>query len=381
MERYDVIVIGAGVMGGAAAYHLARRGRRVLLLEQFPIGHERGSSHGHSRIFRLAYDEPDYLRLARAAYPLWRELEADTGAELLRLTGGLDFADAGSPALAATRDTLAAAGVPFEEVDHLAAAERLPQFAFSAGVAGLYTPTSGILDASACVAALAEGARRHGATLRDEEPATEIRPTSGGVEVSTAAGAYAADRLVVTAGSWARPLLRQLGLDLPLTVTKEQFAFFRPLRPELFEPERCPIFIHHIEGAPSMYGFPMAGLPGVKAAFHNAGPTIAPEGEGREVEPGPLAELHAHVARWLPLAAGEIMHAQTCRYTNTPDHEFIIDRHPEHAQIVIGSPCSGHGFKFGIVVGSILADLAEGGASEHPIGRFRLERFTSRATP
>jgi sarcosine oxidase len=225
------------------------------------------------------------------------------------------------------------------------------------------------------VTALADQARRYGAAVREGAPALAIRPVSGGVEVRTATATYAADRLVVTAGSWARPLLRQLGLDLPLTVTKEQFAFFRPHRPELFEPERCPVFIHHVDEGPSVYGFPMAGLPGVKAAFHGAGPAIAPESEDQAVEPGPLAELHAHVARWLPQAAGEVMRAQTCRYTTTPDHEFIIDRHPEHGQILIGSPCSGHGFKFGIVIGSILADLAERGATSHAIGRFRLERF------
>lgn len=373
MERYDVIVVGAGVMGAATAYHLARRGRRVLLLEQFAIGHERGSSHGHSRIFRLAYDSADYVRLAQAALPLWRELEQDSGAELLRLTGGLDIAEASSPALAATRATLTELGVPVEQLDRAAAARRFPQFAFGEETAGLFQATSGILDATGCVLALVEQARRRGAAVRDETPALAIRPGPRGVEVRTADATYGADRLVVTAGSWARPLLRQLGLDLPLTVTREQFAFFRPRDPALFKPGRCPVFIHH--GNPSVYGFPLAGLSGVKAAFHSDGPAIAPESGDRSVDPGRLAALQAHVARWLPAAAGAVLLAQTCRYTTTPDHEFIVDRHPEHAQILIGSPCSGHGFKFGIVIGAILADLAEHGATGHAIARFRLDRF------
>lgn len=377
MDRYDVIVVGAGVMGSAAAYHLAKRGRRVLLLEQFPIGHERGSSHGHSRIFRLAYDSADYVRLAQAAYPLWRELEWDAGADLLTLTGGIDFADPATPSIDATRATLTSLGVPFDLLDHAAAARRFPQFALSEGGVAIYQADSGILDATACVHALAQQARHFGAAVVDQSPVLEITPEPGGASVRTAEATYAADRLVVTAGSWARPLLGQLGLDLPLTVTKEQFAFFQPHDPALFAPGRCPIFIHHISEGPSLYGFPIAGLPGVKAAFHGAGPPIAPESDDRTVEPGPLAALHAHVARWLPQAAGEVMHAQTCRYTTTPDHEFIIDQHPEHAQILIGSPCSGHGFKFGVLIGSILADLAERGATSHTIERFRLARFAA----
>ncbi|MDQ2998847.1 MAG: FAD-dependent oxidoreductase, partial [Chloroflexota bacterium] len=222
---------------------------------------------------------------------------------------------------------------------------------------------------------LTDEARRGGAIVRDEQPVRQIQASGAGVVVHTDAAAFAADRLVVTAGSWARPLLSQVGLDLPLTVTKEQVAFFKPLDPELFAPGRCPIFVHHMDVGPAVYGFPIYGLPGVKAAFHNAGPAIAPESDDRDVESERLTALQAHIARWLPQAAGEILLAQTCRYTCTPDHEFIIDRHPEHPQIVIGSPCSGHGFKFGVLIGSILADLAERGATSQLIERFRLGRF------
>jgi sarcosine oxidase len=373
MEQYDVVVIGAGVMGAATAYHLARRGRRVLLLEQFAIGHERGSSHGHSRIFRLAYDSVDYIRLAQAALPLWRELEQLSGSELLCLTGGLDIADRATPAIAATQTALRACGLPYELIDRATAAKRFPQFALGEGMVGLYQPTSGFLDATSSVLTLVDQARRHGAVVLDESPVLTIQPRSTGVEVRTSSAAYAAERLVITAGSWARPLLRQLGLDLPLTVTKEQFAFFRPHEPELFDAERCPIFIHH--GSPSVYGFPIAGLSGVKVAFHSNGPVIAPESMDQSIEPEALVVLHAHLARLMPRAAGELIHAQTCRYTTTPDHEFIIDQHPEYAQILIGSPCSGHGFKFGILIGAILADLAEQGKTEHAIERFRLARF------
>jgi sarcosine oxidase len=375
MDRYDMIVVGAGVMGCATAYHLAKRGRRVLLLEQFAVGNELGSSHGHSRIIRLAYDAPNYVRLALAAYPLWRALEQESGAQLLLQIGGLDIAQPAAPTFEATRASLAEVGVPFEALDRAGIARLFPQFQLDDDTIGIYQRDAGILDAGRCVATLAAEARRHGAAIREQAPARRIAAAGEGVEVRTDTRTYTADRLIVTAGSWARPLLRQVGLDLPLAVTKEQVAFFAPLDPAPFEPRRFPIFIHHTIGTWAAYGFPIFGLPGVKVAQHGGGPTTEPESTEREVVPERLAELHAYVARLLPQAAGEVIFAQTCRYTRTPDDHFILDRHPAYPQIVIGSPCSGHGFKFGVLIGGILADLAERGATDQPIDMFSLGRF------
>jgi sarcosine oxidase len=377
MSHYDVIVVGGGVMGCATAYQLAKRGRRVLLLEQFAIGHERGSSHGHSRIIRLAYDALDYVRLAQAAYPLWRALEQEAGAELMLTSGGLDFARPGTASFEATRDTLLMAGVIFEQLDRDAIAERFPQFQLPEDTIGIYQPDAGILNADLCVATLAAEARRRGAALHQNEPARHLAAAGDGVEVRTAAASYTADRLVVTAGSWARPLLCQLGLDLPLVVTQEQVGFFAPRDPQLFRPGRFPIFIHHIADSTSTYGFPIYGLPAVKVAYHHGGAAVAPESEDRTLDSAQLEALRTYLVRWIPQAAGEQIFAQTCRYTNTPDQHFIIDRHPAHPQIVIGSPCSGHGFKFGVLIGAILADLAERGATDHPIGMFGIGRFAA----
>jgi sarcosine oxidase len=381
MPHYDVIVVGGGVMGCASAYHLAKRSRRVLLLEQFAIGHDRGSSHGHSRIFRLAYDAPDYVRLAQAALPLWRALERESGSDLLLQTGGLDYARPSTPVFEATRATLAALQIEFEQLDRAALAQRFPQFNMPDDVQAIYQRDTGILDANRCVATLASEARRHGADVRENEPARQLRAAGAGVEVRTDAASYAADRLIVTAGAWARPLLLQLSLDLPLTVTREQVAFFAPRaasgdgEPDQFGPARFPIFIQHDAINPAAYGFPIFGLPGIKIGFHQGGPAIEPESEQRAADPAMNAVLHRYLARWIPGAAGELLFSQTCRYTNTPDEHFIVDRHPEHAQIVVGSPCSGHGFKFGVLIGAILADLAERGVTEHPIGMFGLTRF------
>jgi sarcosine oxidase len=381
MNHYDAIIVGGGVMGCAAAWHLARDGRRALLLEQFALGHTNGSSHGHSRIIRLAYHAPEYVHLARAAYPLWRALEAETGEALLLQTGGLDLGMPGTATFEATRATLAAAGVPFEILDTAALASRYPQFHPPEGALGIYQAEAGILDADRCLAALASAARRHGAELRANEPALEIAPDGGGALVRTAVASYRADRLILAAGSWMRPLAARLGLDLPLTVTREQVAFFAPRDPEAFAPGRFPIFIHHSDDTPAGYGFPIFGLPGVKVAFHGGGPAIAPDDTDRAVDVGRLAALRSYVARLLPACAGEPFYSVTCRYTMTPDEDFILDRHPEYPQIVLASPCSGHGFKFGALIGRILADLAIRGASDQPIGRFGLGRFSRRSPP
>ncbi|MEP7188011.1 MAG: N-methyl-L-tryptophan oxidase, partial [Roseiflexaceae bacterium] len=304
-----------------------------------------------------------------------------SGTELLLQTGGLDYALPGTPTFEATCATLAALGIEFEQLDRAAISQRFPQFQLPDQAVGIYQRDSGILDANKCVATLAAEARRHGADLHENEPARQLSTVGSGVEVRTDTATYAADRLVVTAGAWARSLLGQLGLDLPLTVTREQVAFFRPRNaddglndPSQFEPDRFPIFIHHAAEDPSAYGFPIFGLPGVKVAFHQGGPVIAPERQERASDAAVNAALHDYLSQWIPGAAGELLFSQTCRYTNTPDEHFIIDRHPAHSQIVIGSPCSGHGFKFGVLIGAILADLAERGATEHPIGMFGLGR-------
>lgn len=375
MQHYDVIVVGAGVMGSASAYHLAKRGRRVLLLEQFAINHDRGSSHGHSRIIRLAYSTPNYVQLAKAAYPIWRALEAESGAELLVQTGGLDFASPDTPSYAATRASLVAAGVPFEELDHAALAERFPQICMPEDMIGIYQAEGGLLNADRCVATLAAQAQRHGATLREGAAAQRILPNGDGVEVQTEGESYRANRLIVTAGSWARPLLRQLDLDLPLRVSKESVAYFAPLDAALFEPGRFPVFIHHMDERWNFYGFPIYGLPGIKIGRHMSGPEVAPEDDDRAPEPEILKEVRAYAEQFFPQGAGDMIFTQTCRYTTTPDEHFIIDRHPAYPQIVIGSPCSGHGFKFGALIGKILADLAERGATDQPIEAFGLKRF------
>src|SRR5829696_3173217 len=225
----DVIVVGGGAMGSAAAWRLARAGHRVRLLEQFAFGHEHGSSHGPSRMIRLAYPAPEYVQLGQEAFRLWDELqlEGDSGEALLLRTHGMNVGLPHADAMEEVADTLDTLGVPYERLDSDELRRRYPQYTFPEGSIGIYQEDYGILAASRCVAALAARARAEGADLRDEEPVVEIVPDGEGVAVRTTRGTYQADRVILTAGSWLQPLLAPLGIDLPLTVLQEQLAFFR----------------------------------------------------------------------------------------------------------------------------------------------------------
>lgn len=382
---YDVIVVGAGSAGAAAAYHLARDGRRALLLEQFAVGHIRGSSHGESRIIRHSYAEQDYVTLAPPAFAMWRELEAESGADLLTMTGSLDLGPPDHPQIAGRVRALSAAGVPFELLE----GADLPQFRIPAGWAALHQPGAGILHASRCVRAMADRAVARGVTLREHAQVLDVRPDGAGVAVRFAgpAGeelAYA-DHAVIAAGPWAGRFFRQLGLPAPLVVSHQQVVYYPVERPELYDPARCPVYIIFgvgeaagsggALGAPGFYGFPIAERPGyLKAALELDTPIADPDSPPQPPDPAALAELNRLVGEMLVGVRPEPAEVVPCRYTSTPDGDFIIDRHPDHPQILLASPCSGHGFKFSITSGRLLADLAAqpAGAYESPLWR---ERF------
>lgn len=376
MNISDVIVVGGGVIGSAAAYHLARRGAQVRLFDQYAPGHARGSSHGPSRIIRLAYETSDYVQLARAAFAGWRALAADTGLHLIQTAGGIDIGTPDAHGLAAIRATYDALGVPYDALDRQAIAARFPQFALPDDTIGLYQADYALLAADRCVAALTGEAHRRGAVLHHGETVQQIAVHGDAVEVVTNKKSYSAGRLVLAAGSWMRPLLHQLDLDLPLTVTKEQLAFYTPRTPAQYTPGIFPLVIHRFVDT-TMLGsfFPTFDHTGVKCMLDRTGPEVAPEDDDRSIDAGNLAQLNAYVAATLPDLHPEPIEAVSCRYTMTPDEHFILDQHPAHPQVVIGSPCSGHGFKFGVVIGEILADLATIGATTHDIGRFGVGRF------
>lgn len=376
-DHIDVIVIGAGVIGSSTAYQLAKDGRKVLLLEKYEIAHARASSHGESRIFRFAYDNLAYARLAMQTLPMWRELEQEAGEQLLVSSGGLDLTDeeAKHPEVYAVAGTLAQVGAPFDFLDAAAMRARFPQWHLGDAAAAVYSPDAGILNATRCVATLVAQAAKHGAIVRDSEPVTEIRAEPSGVQVTTTQSRYQARQLVITGGAWANSLLAQVGMHLPLTVTQEQVTYFKPLRnAALFERGPFPIFIHWSSGDTG-YGFPIVGKPGIKVGFHHDHYVIDPEQYDCQPRPGVAARHSNYVQRYLPDAAGESFDPTTCLYTSTPDNDFIVDFAPGLPNVVVSASCSGHGFKFGPGLGRAMADLLAHGATDMNIGHVRLREF------
>lgn len=360
-------------MGCAAAYHLAKRGQRVTLLEQFKIGHSHGSSHGPSRVIRLNYEGVDYVQLARAAYAHWHALEADCGKKLLYYTGGMDI---GEPAaLAGMASTLQAANVAFEMIDSAEIMRRSPQMRVPEGVIALYQNDYGVLLADPCLTEMSRLARQYGATIRENEEVQQIVPEGAGVRVQTQRTTYHAERVILTAGAWMRPLLRPLGVDLPLTVVKETVAYYKPADPTPFLPDRFPLFLQRFPNS-TMIGcaFPLINHEGVKMIYDRIGKVIDPADQDDSISQEQFARIHDYTKQVLPNLGDNVIETATCRYTMTPDEDFIIDHLPGYPQIVVGSPCSGHGFKFGIIIGKILAELAVDGQTEHNIQRFKLDR-------
>lgn len=338
----DVIVIGAGVMGTSTAGALALAGRDVLLLERFRVPHEHGSSHGRSRIFRFSYRDPRFVRMAQQALPLWRELEEETGEQLLTVTGGLDVGEG----VEEHAKALGSCGADLEWLDSDEVRRRFPPVVLPRGTKTVFQPDAGFLAADRTVIALAASARRHGAEIREETRVLAVRPFASGVEVDTEERTYRASVVVVTAGGWARGLLATAGIDLPVRVTRETVAYFA-----LDEEAMVPALVDW--GSPAVYSLRSPGQ-GVKVGEHIAGPVVDPDDEG-----GPREESIDRLRSWVrdryPSADPEPHLAETCLYTVTEDEDFILDR---RGPIVIGSPCSGHGFKFAPLIGRRLAALA-----------------------
>jgi sarcosine oxidase len=373
--HYQVIVVGAGGMGSAAAFHLARRGRRVLAIDAFEPPHEMGSSHGLTRIIRLAYHEhPSYVPLLRRAYELWFELERLAGAKLLTLTGSLEM---GPPGSGAVGDALASClehDIPYEMLTARDIMARYPAYRLPENFTGLLQPDGGFLDPEGCIAAHLRLAQRSGAELRTGERVLDWETAGDGVRVRTDRGAYTADKLVLTAGAW---LPKVAPVFAPIAVPERNaLGWFRPSRPELFGPDKFPVFIFDDGDAGWFYGFPMHGLPGLKVGkHHHFREVVDPDTFDRTPEARDEAVLRGFAERYLPEGAGETLKLTTCMYTNTPDGHFIIDFCPGCPQVIVGGGFSGHGYKFCSLVGEILADLAIDGATRHDTGLFRVARF------
>lgn len=374
MGLYDVIVLGVGGMGSAALFELARRGQRVLGLEQFPLVHDRGSSHGQTRVIRKAYYEhPSYVPLLQRAYQRWYDLEQVQGRHLFTECGCLSIGKPDSDLIAGIMQSAYEHILPVEQFTPGTLRRRYPMFRFSEDYVGLFEREAGFLYVEDCVRAHIEEAGKLGAEIHAEEPVLGWQASNQGVTVRTTKGTYSADRLVITAGPWAGQVLAKL--NAPLTVMRQVLLWFGTSDDRQFRRDRFPIYITDTQ-AGHFYGFPVIDGSGAKAAQHYGAPELLdPAAIDRTVTDADEQPVRAFLSSHLPGINGVRRRGQVCTYTLTPDRHFLIDQHPEHANVVFAAGFSGHGFKFASVVGEILADLAEKGRTDLPIGMLRLGRF------
>lgn len=373
MREFDAIVLGLGGIGSGAAYWLARRGARVLGLEQFDLGHARGGSHDHSRIIRLSYVSPNYVRLAQEAYAAWATLERDEGAQLVFTTGGLDIGPRdGAIPLAGYAAAMDACGVAYERLDAASIRARWPAFAIGDDVEGLWQAQGGIVAAERATRAHQQAAQRLGAVLRERAPVSALDVRGDGIEIEAGGERYRASNLIVAAGAWSRPVLAHFGMQLPLEVTKEQAMYFTPRDLDAFAFGRFPVWIWMDD--PSFYGFPVFGEHGaIKVTQDAGGVAVDPDTRGFDEDPAISARVTAFLARYLPGALGSTHLVKTCLYTLTPDRDFVIDTVPNHPNVSVAIG-AGHAFKFASVIGRILSDLALDGGTRSDIADFHIDR-------
>ena len=375
MTMYDVIVIGLGGMGSAAAFHLARRGLKVLGLEQFTPAHDRGSSHGESRIIRQAYYEgAEYVPLILRAYELWEELEKESGRDLLTLTGAMMVGPRDSGLVSGSLRSAEEHGLPYELLEAQELRRRFPAFNPTPGTVALFEKRGGSVHPEASINAHLDLAARHGAELRFEEAVLSWEASPDKVRVESPKGSYEAEKLVIAPGAWAPQLLQDLGL--PLEVERRVMFWFEPKEsPELFSFDRFPVFMWEPDDGRIFYGIPDgSGL--VKTSFHHVeGASCTPETLDREVREEEIQLIRDRLGECVPALAGRCVRAVACMYTNTPDLHFVISSHPDYPQVAIAAGFSGHGYKFCSAVGEVLADLASHGETRHPIDLFSPARL------
>jgi sarcosine oxidase len=374
-KTFDTIVIGLGGMGSATLYQLASRGKSVLGVEQFDIGHSLGSSHGLTRIIRLAYYEhPSYVPLLRRSYELWRELEQISQQQLLHVTGSIDAGPPGSFVFEGSRKSCEEHALPHDVLTSAELTKRFPGYRLPPETMAVFQPDGGFLTPEMCIASCVNAAQGIGAKVHQLEKVLDWHPTSSGVRVTTNLDTWEAESLVITAGAWASKLVPQLE---KLAVPERQVvAWFQTGKPRNFTPGRFPVFNVMVDEG-RFYGFPEHDVPGFKVGgYHHLRETIDPDTLTNH-QPNANDEkfLRAFAARYFPDAAGKTLDMKVCMFTNTPDEHFILDLHPDYPQVSIAAGFSGHGFKFCSIVGEIMADLAATRDTRHDTSMFRLSRF------
>jgi len=374
MSSFDVVVCGLGVMGSATVRELSRRGLHVLGIDRFAPGHDRGSSHGATRVIRLDYFEhPSYVPLLRRAYELWHELEQSSGQRLIHITGIVEIGAPGGVLITGVLASIRQHSLRHELLSAEDLMRRCLAFHLPPQYQAVVQPDGGFLAAEPSIHAMLALAKEAGAEIRSGETIRTIEPSSTGVRIVTDRARIDAGSAVIAVGPWIKSILPEL--KAPLGVTRQVMAWFSPRQPALFQPEHFPVFLmesHH----GIHYGFPLDGDGLVKVAkHHHCDETVDPDNCDRTVSIADESLIRSALADHLPDASGRRVKAATCLYTVTPDGDFILDSLPGYPHIVVASPCSGHGFKLAPVIGEILADLVTRCEPKHEIGRFSLKRF------
>ncbi|MCZ6671907.1 MAG: N-methyl-L-tryptophan oxidase [Verrucomicrobia bacterium] len=378
-NHFDVIVLGVGSMGSAACYHLAKRGIKVLGLEQFDIPHNQGSHHGKSRMIRKAYYEhPDYVPLLERAYELWDELEADATEKIIYRTGGLYLGSSYGSIITGSLESARKHGLPHRYLNHAEICEQFPSFQVPETFEGYFESEGGFIRPEDAVQEHAHQAEKNGARILASTPVLDWVSSPDGVEVKSSAGNFSAGQLIICAGAWTGPILRDLGIEL--TVTRQVQAWFEPKDdPKKFTHENFPCWFIETDPPHGHYGFPtLPSQKGLKIAEHKPGEPILADQVGQAVDPpnqSELDDLQRVLNTFIPGAAGQLLKSCTCLYTNSPDQHFIVGKHPELDPVSLAAGFSGHGYKFASVMGEILADLATNGATRHSIEFLSPKRF------
>jgi monomeric sarcosine oxidase len=358
VTHYSAIVLGGGTMGSAAAWELARRGERALVLEQFSHVHTSGAHSGQTRVIRHAYSEdPSYVPFVLRADDLWMDLEAASGEKIFHRTGVLELDPGNAGHARRARESAELHGLPFEWIEADEIRRRWPQFNVQDHWEAGFGARAGFLEIEPALKAMARLAREAGIEIRENTAATAWGATDAGVWVTTGVDRFTADRLIITAGAWSGKALADLGL--PLEVVRKTLWWLEMTNPERFTPDRFPVFLGDRPGM-ELYGFPIHGQPGLKVANHLGGEPTTVETVDRSTHPEEAQSI-IDGARWLfgnEQPTGRVIKSAVCLYTKTPDGHFIVDRHPEHPNVAIGAGFSGHGFKFTPAVGEHLVDLA-----------------------
>ncbi|MGB7338351.1 MAG: N-methyl-L-tryptophan oxidase [Phototrophicaceae bacterium] len=376
---YDAIVIGIGGMGSATLYHLAKRGLHVLGIEQFQIPHEMGSSHGLTRIIRLAYyEDPSYVPLLRRTYDLWKTLEDDSGETLFYQTGSIDMGAEDSDVFAGSLQSCIEHGLEYEVLNHKELHQRFPGYRVPSEIKAVFQPQGGLLVPEKCIEAHVKVAQQHGATLHTDERVQGWDILADGrVRVTTDKGIYHAEKLVISGGAWASKLVPNLVGKL--TMERQVLIWLETKKPDWFTLNRFPVWNGQFEEG-RYYGFPefnpSGDTPGMKfGRWHHRHEQVDPDTIDRNTYPEDEALLRQFGERYFPDGSGQTLNMKACMMTNTADEHWVLQNLPDAPQVSVAAGFSGHGFKMASVIGEIMADLAQNGTTQHNIGLHSLERL------